>query len=164
MFIDAKVPKLFFIDLKNDDPKKCTAKKLKHFKLAKEIFLTNRAILNNAIVLWPFSNNTYTSKYKDRLEKYGVVAIDTSWKLIENNILFFKEKYIFEYGLKLPPLIAANPVSYGKPGRLSTVEALSAILYISNYTDYSRYILSKFKWGSTFIDINKELLEKYKLL
>jgi len=57
--------------------------------------------------------------------------------------------------------LAGNPTNYAKLGMLSTVEALSAALYILNYKEMSREILNKFKWGHTFLDLNSEILEEY---
>ena len=65
-----------------------------------------------------------------------------------------------EMGRKLPPLIAVNPVNYGKWEKLSSVEALAAALFILNYEDHAKLLLSKFTWGSEFFKINYEINSK----
>ena len=61
----------------------------------------------------------------------------------------------------LPLLLAANPVNWGKPGKLSTVEALAASLVLMNQKEQARELLSKFRWGEGFLDLNKEPLQAY---
>jgi pre-rRNA-processing protein TSR3 len=59
--------------------------------------------------------------------------------------------------------MAANPINYGKISILSSAEALSATLYIANYIEESRRLMSIFKWGPNFLELNKNPLEDYRL-
>ncbi len=61
----------------------------------------------------------------------------------------------------MPVLIAGNPVNFGKPTKLTTVEALAAALFITGFTKEANQLLSMFKWGHTFIELNKESIEDY---
>ena len=60
----------------------------------------------------------------------------------------------------LPLLLAANPVNWGKPGKLSTVEA-RCISCANESEGTSKELLSKFRWGEGFLDLNKEPLQAY---
>ncbi|HDH28376.1 MAG TPA: DUF367 domain-containing protein, partial [Euryarchaeota archaeon] len=61
----------------------------------------------------------------------------------------------------LPVLIAANPVNYGKPTKLTTAEAIAAALYILGSREQSTDVLGKFKWGRQFTLLNENLLNDY---
>ncbi|GBE18229.1 hypothetical protein BMS3Abin16_00821 [archaeon BMS3Abin16] len=58
-------------------------------------------------------------------------------------------------------LIAANPVNYGKPTKLTTAEAIAAALYILGSREQSTDVLGKFKWGRQFTLLNENLLNDY---
>jgi pre-rRNA-processing protein TSR3 len=88
---------------------------------------------------------------------FGVVVVDCSWE---------KAADVFSIPIRgqnrrLPPLLPANPVSFGRIGRLSSLEALVAALYILGFRDDSWALLRLFKWAPNFIDLNREPLEAY---
>ena len=58
-------------------------------------------------------------------------------------------------------MVAANPVNFGKPTKLSTAEALASALYILGERSKALNILSKFRWGRTFMDLNQDALNLY---
>ena len=107
------------------------------------------------ILLNPFSQSEVSCKDREIIKRYGLIVIDCSWR----KVLDFKRFHHLN-SLKLPPLIAANPVNYGKWEKLTSVEALAATLYITDFKDFSKKLLSKFSWNKEFWKINKKLLEK----
>ncbi len=135
-------------------PKACTALKLKKFGLAKVIY-SLRGIPKNSLVLNPFAERVI-SKEDSRYLKNGLVALDCSWKKAAE--VFRLRKTV--HGRVLPLLVAANPVNYGKANILSTAEAVASALYILGYEEEARKMLSKFKWGPTFFELNAELLKE----
>ena len=48
-----------------------------------------------------------------------------------------------------------------KLNKLSTVEALAGAVYILGEPDLTHNLLQKFKWGNTFFELNKNLLQDY---
>ncbi|MEK0368649.1 MAG: DUF367 domain-containing protein, partial [Nitrosopumilus sp.] len=90
----------------------------------------------------------------------SIVGIDCSWNLIDK--AFFKKFNGIKR--KLPPLLAGNPVNYSKLNKLTTVEALSASLFIMGFKEQSLELLNKFKWGHTFYELNQNLLDEYSKL
>ncbi len=140
--------------LKQDDPKKCTAAKLVKFGLANNVHKTS----TKTLVLDPFAEKTLLNKDKKLIS--SVTGIDCSWNLADKTFV----KKFTGIRRKLPPLFAGNPVNYSKLNKLTTVEAISAALYILGHQDLSLKILDKFKWGHTFYELNKALLEEYHKL
>jgi pre-rRNA-processing protein TSR3 len=133
------------------DPKKCTGRKLARFGLAR---LTKRMNdLRPYLVLSPFSEKALSPEDKDTR---GLAALDCSWAHAEEVFqrLSLKER-------ALPFLVAANPVNFGKPFKLSTVEALAAALVILGRPEQAETILSKFSWGHVFLELNQEPLGEY---
>lgn len=142
--------------MKQDDQRKCSAAKLCRFGLVKPIFYKYR-IPKKGIILNPKAIDVFSPTDIPYLI-YGLIAIDCSWKNIED---VFKKKF---RGLnrRLPFLVAANPINYGKILKLSSVEALASALYISNQIEESKRLMSIFKWGYVFFELNNNLLEEYR--
>ncbi len=142
------VPKLFCLHFNECDRKKCTALKLARLNWV-EILSKNKGRTLNAIILNPFSKKELIVADREDIIRYGLIVVDCSWKRIFN-----QKEFNFKNSRKLPPLIAANPVNYGKWEKLSSVEALAAALYITNFNMCGDLILSKFSWGVEFKNIN----------
>ena len=133
------------------DPKKCSGRKLARFDLVR---LTRHiSQLRPFLVLSPFSEKALSPQ--DRGAK-GLAALDCSWAHAEEVFSRFK---LMERAL--PFLVAANPVNYGKPFKLSTVEALAAGLIILGERAQAERILSKFNWGYVFLELNRQPLQEY---
>jgi pre-rRNA-processing protein TSR3 len=115
-------------------------------------------IPRGALLLNPFARDSLSKVDRLTCLQKGLVALDCSWK---NAQIIFKKRFPLSVPRRIPYLVAANPVNYGKPFELSTVEALAAGLYILGFKERSFDLLNKFKWGPHFIDLNRELLDLY---
>jgi pre-rRNA-processing protein TSR3 len=98
------------------------------------------------------------SEDRPRVERWGLVAVDCSWNRVEE--VFTRR--LRGVGRRLPFLVAANPVNYGQPGKLSSLEALAAALHILGFKAEGERLLALYKWGSSFLSLNRELLEAYR--
>ena len=143
--------KIQVVMLKQDDPKKCSAAKLVKFGLAKDVKKTS----NKTLVLDPFAKKTILNSDKKLVD--SVTAIDCSWNLAD-------QAFTTDFSgihRKLPPLFAGNPINYSKLNKLTTVEAIAGCLFILGKNEEAIQLLDKFKWGHTFFELNKNLLEDY---
>lgn len=62
----------------------------------------------------------------------------------------------------LPYLVAANPTNYGRPWRLNCAEALAATFFILGHEDWAEHVLQHFSYGKPFLEINAQVLKRYK--
>ena len=136
----------------DDDPKKCTARKLARFDLA-TLHHAPRTV-PYGIVLHPFAERALAPDDRSRSDR--IVAIDCSWEGTDD--AYFS---IDGHQRALPYLLAANPVNYGRPFALTTVEAFAAALVILGERTHAERILAKFRWGETFLELNAEPLTRY---
>lgn len=137
--------------------KRCTSLKLARLGLV-ELHRKVEKLPFDSILLDPLASNTISPTDESGL-KDGIVVLDCSWKEVENAFPMLRRKRMLHRAL--PYLLAANPVNYGRPFQLSSVEALAAALYILNRKMQARQILSKFGWGLNFLELNREPLEEY---
>ncbi len=145
--------KIFYVYMNQDDPKKSTMKKLERYGLAIHIPIYK---IYSKLYLTPYSENFILNTDKELYKRHGIVVIDGSWNRISTI-----ENIGAKNGRKLPLLLPVNPVNYGKPGKLSSLEALAAALYIMGYTDLADELTSKYSWAQNFIKTNINPLNDY---
>ena len=151
---------LHVIHLDQDDPKKCTARKLEARGQAK-LHLSVKLAPRRGFLLNPNAETILGPEDRGMTDIGGsLVALDCSWKNISQSLEIIHNRTSLE-GRRLPSLLAANPVSWGKLGRLSTVEALAGSLVILGHFEQAKEILRGFPFGNRFLDLNKEPLEAY---
>ncbi len=150
--------KLFVYSAKECDPKKCTAIRLNKFGKVHLVY-NPKGIPRNSILLYPFAEKAFSKEDANIALNFGLTALDCSWKRIKPMPRIGKN---LEQRI-LPYLVAANPINYGQPTKLSTAEALSAALFIVGRREAATDILSPFKWGSIFLNLNEEPLEAYAM-
>lgn len=156
-----KVP-IHVIHLDQDDPRKCTARKMHangHVALHESITrVPKRGYLldpKSKIILGPEDRNLIAIGA-------AIVVLDCSWKRIDESLEEIAGITKLE-GRVLPALLAANPVSWGRVGRLSSVEAIAATLAILGHKEQAASILEPFQFGSQFLSLNREPLEAYAI-
>ena len=147
--------------LAQDDPKKNTAvlaSKRGDLKLHKSI----RSIPKRGIILEPLCGKVFGPEDHELLLDRGgaLVGLDCSWAQIETSVQSVMNRTRLQPRM-LPLLLAANPVNWGKPGRLTTAEALATVLYLVGRQEQAREVLGAFRWGQRFFELNQEPLDAY---
>lgn len=136
------------------DPKKCTAKRMEKFGLAKEVPL--HKIPPGCIVLSPFGKETL-SPADLKYARKGIVVLDLTWAHIDECPHIRGEK-----ARKLPYFVAANPINWGKPWRLNSAEAVLASLLVLGQDEQAELFMPRFNWAPVFVEMNRQLLEAYR--
>ncbi len=86
----------------------------------------------------------------------SLTVLDCSWEVLDTSAV---DK--FRIRRALPFLLAANPLHYGRPFQLSSIEAFAATLFILGEREQAREILSLYTWGCRFLELNAEPLSLY---
>ncbi len=147
----AEFMRIYVMEFNQDDPSKNTAKKMIRKGFAEPIRHPRGVVLN------PIVDRVISIADKSPIQELGITVIDSSWNKSDQHF-FIK---FMKNGRRLPFLLAGNPVNYAKPLKLSSIEAVSASLYIIGERELAESLLSLFKWGRTFLDLNRDLLESY---
>ena len=141
----------------DDDPDKCTARRLAQFDLV-GLHRSDRAT-PYGIVLDPLAEQALSPADGPDHDGGGLnrlVALDCSWVSADEDAFDLQGVH-----RALPFLVAANPVNYGRPFRLTTAEALAAACYILGDPDLASEVMEPFRWGETFLELNAEPLRRY---
>ena len=145
---------VFVYDKNQCDPKKCTAKRMLKFGLAKEA-KTLHAIPKGSIVLSPFAEKAL-SPDDIKYARHGLVVMDLTWTNIDE---FPGPKGTNDRAL--PYMLASNPINWGRPMELNSAEAVMASLFILGEREQAETFLGRFNWAPEFMRLNGELLEEY---
>jgi len=149
-------PRITIYHASQCDPKRCTGLKLKRHGFAR-VVTSIRFLPRRAIVLNPFGEIAFSPADRQRIQDFGLAALDCSWEHAQKVM----STHVKGTSRCLPILIAGNPTNYAKATKLSTVEAIAGALFIAGFKDEAEKVLSIFTWGHTFMELNAELLEDY---
>jgi len=142
-------------DFAQCDPKRCTGARLVKRGMFQSMPLKQPF---RGLVLSPQGTKSVSPADTEILEQYGMSLIDCSWARLEE--IPFRQMQAGHHRL-LPFLVAANTVNYGRPSKLSCVEAAAATLYICGKIDAAMGLLEQFSWGMEFLRLNQEVLDIY---
>lgn len=148
-------PRLSMWDFNHCDARRCTGRKLARAGVMYSLSVSQAC---KGVVLSPDGACAVSRADAELARRAGLGVVDCSWARLDE-VPFGK----LRCGRKrlLPFLLAANPVNYGRPGKLSCAEALAAALFIMGMEGEARGLLEGFAWGDGFFELNEGLLEGY---
>ena len=135
----------------DDDPDKCTARRLAKFDLAE--LLPPADVPDEGLLLDPTCGYALAP---DLPRPARIVAVDCSWESVDTHRVSANLTR-----RALPYLLAGNPINFGHPFALTTAEAIAATVYILGDAAHAAALLAPFSWGHTFLELNEEPLERY---
>ncbi|KDO24712.1 hypothetical protein SPRG_10246 [Saprolegnia parasitica CBS 223.65] len=142
-------------DFNQCDAKRCTGRKLCRLGYVKSM---KPGAHFRGIVLSPHGEKVVSREDLSIVTSIGISVIDCSWARVQE--MPIKQIKSGSHRL-LPMLVAANTVNYGKPFKLTCVEAIAATLYIVGMQDEAIQLMDEFPWGLEFLKLNAEALDAY---
>lgn len=143
---------LLAMNLGQCDSRRCTVHKMARAGLVRHVDRLPRG----ALLLNPAAPRALSPA--DRGRRF-LAVVDGSWKRLEDRFPEFLALPVEHRAL--PYLVAANPVNYGKPLRLSSAEALAAALVMLGERTRAEALVDPFPGGAAFFALNREPLERY---
>ena len=151
--------RVYVFDAAQCDPKRCSARRMARMGLVEPVSRLGQ-LPRKAILLDPYAKKALSPEDAKQARSRGITILDCSWEHAEGT--FKNARRIAKLIPRgLPFLLAANPVNYGKPYRLSSLEAAAAALAIVGDTAHARRLAAATNWGTTFLQLNAEPLEEY---
>jgi pre-rRNA-processing protein TSR3 len=151
--------RVFVFNAEHCNPKRCSARRLARFGMVEQVDRLGR-LPKKAILLDPFAKKALSAEDTQQATNRGVCFLDCSWERAEGT--FKNAKRIGRLTSRsLPYLLAANPINYGKPWRMSSLEAVAAALTILGDTEHGKRVAAAANWGTTFMQLNAEPLAEY---
>lgn len=147
--------KIAMWDFNHCDPKKCSGRKLARHKHLRTLKPYTKF---PGLILSPLAEKAVSPADLSIVLERGICVVDCSWARIDE--INFNRLHNGKQRL-LPYLLAANPVNYGRPLKLTCAEAIAGSLVICGLREQAEKILSIFKWGEAFLDLNADFFEAY---
>jgi pre-rRNA-processing protein TSR3 len=135
------------------DPRKCSVKRLERAGKVR-LIPRLRQIPKNSLLLDPTADQAISPSDRDIIR--SITVLDCSWAILDTSAV-----RSWRIRRALPFLLAANPVNFGKPFKLSSVEAYAAALFILGEPEQASDALSVLSWGHRFLEVNDEPLKAY---
>lgn len=144
-------------DFLHCDVKRCTGARLARRGVFQAMDLRSPF---RGIVLSPLGSTLVSPLDAPVLERHGLSVVDCSWNRLDE--IPWPRFHKSGHHRLLPWLVAANPVNYGRPSKLSCAEAAAATLYICGRRAAARCVMAEFGgWGREFLRMNEDVLELY---
>ena len=151
LILDYMSIELRVLELGQDDPRKCTARRLARIGLA-YCYDSPTRLPPRGIALDPFAERELTEADSELAQVGGIIGVDCSWNHASET--FAKLRLHGLEPRRLPPLVPVNPVNAGKVGKLTTAEALAGALATIGEDEHAAQLMGAFKWGPAFLELN----------